>query len=907
MLALLSLGSAARAEIFVDADVCVYGGTSGGVAAATAAARLGKNVVLLEPGRHLGGMAASGLGVTDIGPHGREYIGGIAREFYRRVGRKYGENERVWFEPRVAEAVFNDLVSEAGVRVIFNQTLSGVEKDGARLRALRTPELLVRAGMFIDTTYEGDLLAAAGVTYTVGREANSQYGETLNGVRAPAAISGRSIDPYVIPANPASGLLPLLSPGPVAAPGTADSKVQVYNYRLCLTNVAANRLPIEPPPDYDPARYEALARFVQSGSAPNKPPARPEAWVLDDLIDVQTLIPNGKTDINAMGPISTDFVGGSAGYPEATPAQRAVIAKAHEHYIRGLLHFIKTDPRIPANVRAEMATWGLAADEFTDNGGWPWQLYVREARRMVSDYVLTEKHGNGSVTAPQSIGLAAYWLDSHAYQLLGLDGKIMHEGGFFTSSPLWPPAPFPIDFRSIVPRRAECENLAATFCLSASHAAFASLRMEPVFMITSHSAATAACLALDAGSPIQDVPYQKLQYALLAAGQNLGAAPQPPPFDDGSVIADTEDAASVITGSWSQLSALSGFQGAHYLSDGNAGKGAKSVFFRPTLPAAGNYKVAITWRFNANSRATNVPLLLTHAGGETPLTLNQNQNIPGWFDLGTFAFDAGVAGTLLLSNAGTNNTVIADAVRWTPDPAPPAPPVSVALVATNARAHEWGGRSAILSLYRLGSLAAPVTVALQFSGAAATASDIENLPASVAIPAGSASAAIAIVPKSDAAAEGIEILTASIVNTTESAAIEGMGTASVSIHDTPYDAWRAAKLTGAEEVLPFDDPDHDGFSNLLEYACGTDPLAPSPAPWQAAATADKITLALQRSRLAEDTVVALQEFDGSAWRTVEDATPASMEQHRDADLWRWEMPPSSPARLFRWQIGFQAK
>jgi len=519
---IVTLLPASAETTLTKADVCIYGGTSGGVAAAVQVARMGKRAVLIEPTGHLGGMSSSGLGVTDVGPNNTNtYIGGVSREFYKRVGAKYGKSEatwfadkKLWFEPKVAEQVFNDMVAEAGVTVIFNETLDSVVKSGTEITRLVTNTgRIVRAGMFIDATYEGDLLAAAGASWVIGREANSQYGETLNGVMNPAdVVSGQTVDPCVIPGKVASGLIPGVLPGPAAAPGSADSLLQAYNYRLCLTNVAANRLPVDPPADYDAAEYELEARYIA---------AKGSGVTLNNLIDVQQLIPNGKTDINNSGPVSTDLPRGNDGYVTATPAERAAIAARHERYIRGLLYFLKTDPRVPAGVRTEMASWGLCKDEFTDNGGWPRQLYVREARRMVSDFVMTDKHGKGTAVAPDGIGLAAYWLDSHDYQLLNIGGKVQHEGSFFTSSPLYPPAPFPIAFRSIVPKRTEVTNLAAPFCLSASHACFASLRMEPVFMITSQAAATAAVLALDAATPIQDVPYARLRNLLLADAVRL--------------------------------------------------------------------------------------------------------------------------------------------------------------------------------------------------------------------------------------------------------------------------------------------------------------------------------------------------------------------------------------------------
>lgn len=894
---LLSLGPL-RALTLVEADFCVYGGTSGGVVAAVQAARLGKTAVIMAPERHLGGMSASGLGVTDIGPHGRDYIGGISREFYRRVGAKYNKPEEVWFEPHVAEQVFQEMVAEASVRVFFSHPIASARKEDGRLtRIVSTEGLVVEARMFLDATYEGDLMALAGVGWTMGREANSQYGETLNGVRNPSFIGGRAIDPYLIPGNRQSGLLPLIQPGAPAPAGTADDRLQAYNYRLCLTNVPANRVPIQPPPDYSPARYEALARYIQSGPAPNKPPTRAQDWILDDIIDVQTLIPNGKTDINAAAPISTDFVGGNVGYVTASHEERRRIALEHEHYIRGMLHFLKTDPRVPANVRAEMESWGLARDEFTDNGHWPWQLYVREARRMVSDHVMTEKHGNGTLRAPESIGLAAYWLDSHYVQRFAVSDRIANEGGFFTSNPRWPPAPYPVAFRSIVPRERECTNLAVTFALSATHAAFASLRMEPVFMITSQSAAVAGCLALDAGVPIQQVPYPRLAAQLLASGQVLSQE-APPPHDDGSVIVDSEDPGrATVTGEWVPLTALPGFHGSHYLSDGNAGKGAKSVLFRPDLPADGSYSVHITWRHNPNSRATNVPLRLEHADGVTDLVLNQNVNAGDWFRLGTYRFLKGTTGSLLLSNAGTSNTVIADAVKWTPDPPIPPPPPAVQVFTKVRDAREAGPRPAVITLFRPVRSPQPLTVTVDIGGTAQAGADYPALPKTFTLPAHVQSLDVPVTALADDLPEGEETVTLSLRESAEYALSPGLAAAAVRLLDPPFDRWRAAAFppsTDPAQTAPAADPDGDGIINALEAALGSSPLSPGGSPLRLEVAEGTVRAAFPQARGLETPLILEVSPDLREWSPV----PGGLTSVESAGLthqlvWEWPLPAAA--------------
>jgi hypothetical protein len=494
----------------LEADVCIYGGTSAGVIAAVAAARAGKTALLLEPGKRLGGLTSSGLGATDTG--NKEVIGGLSREFYRRLGKRYGKEEAWAFEPGAAEETFRELAREAGVRVVHGARLARVDLDGRRLAALRGESgEIFRARVFIDATYEGDLLAAAKVTYTVGREPNARYGETLNGVRAetPFHQFEVAVDPHVKPGDPASGLLPFIQPGDGGVPGAGDRTVQAYNFRLCLTQDPANRKAIAPPAGYDPARYELLARYLEALVAAGKAPS------LSRFLSIKRM-PNGKTDMNNNGPFSTDYIGGSWAWPEASPAERARIQKEHEDYTRGFLHFLATSPRVPEALRAETRSWGLARDEFPETDGWPPQLYVREGRRMVSDHVMTERHCRGLETPAEPAGMGSYNMDSHNCQRLVKDGRAVNEGDVQVRVP-----PYSISYRSLVPRRGECENLLVPVCLSASHIAYGSIRMEPVFMVLGHSAGVAAALAIAAGVPVQDVPYPRLEAQLVAERQVL--------------------------------------------------------------------------------------------------------------------------------------------------------------------------------------------------------------------------------------------------------------------------------------------------------------------------------------------------------------------------------------------------
>jgi hypothetical protein len=495
----------------VQSDLCVFGATSAGVAAAVEAAREGRMVVLTEFGGHVGGMSAGGLSQTDIG--NKAAIGGLAREFYQRMGRHYGTNEAWKLEPSVAERVFNDMLREAGVAVYFNQRLASVQTNHARLESITMEDGSVyQARVFIDASYEGDLMARAAVSYVVGREANAVYHETLDGIRAvtPKHQFTVAVDPYLHPGDPSSGLLPLIQDQPPGQAGEGDHSVQAYNFRLCLTQNPTNKLPIAPPADYDPARYELLARYIEALVAAGKSPR------LGQFMDIIPM-PHGKTDINNNGGFSTDFIGENYSYAEGSYAERERIWRAHEDYTRGLLHFLASSPRVPPALRNEMQSWGLCKDEFTDTGGWPRQLYVREARRMVSDYVMTENNCRYSMNVPDPIGLAAYTMDSHNCRRIVRNGRVENEGDVQVGG--FPP--YPISYRSIVPRQSECENLLVPVCLSASHIAYGSIRMEPVFMVLGQSSAMAAGLALEGKVPVQKIPYDDLRRRLLAARQVL--------------------------------------------------------------------------------------------------------------------------------------------------------------------------------------------------------------------------------------------------------------------------------------------------------------------------------------------------------------------------------------------------
>ncbi|MFO1498023.1 MAG: FAD-dependent oxidoreductase [Verrucomicrobiota bacterium] len=537
LLLTVSLGAAPASGAV---DVCVYGGTAGGVAAAVQVRRMGKTALLIEPSQHLGGLTSGGLGATDIG--NKAAIGGIAREFYQKVAQHYAQDSAwsqetraeyfqrrsssqtqatdlgaagatMWtFEPHVAEEILGRMAHTADVPIVFGQRLAAVRMEGGHIEALVLENgQTLRARMFVDASYEGDLLAQAKVKFTIGREANSTYDETLNGVRpeTPKHQFVVSVDPYRRPGDRQSGLLPFVQAEPLGTPGAGDRSVQAYNFRLCFTTNAANRLPIPAPANYNPADYELLARYLEALVAAGKHPVLSEFWN-------PIWMPNQKTDINNNGGFSTDFIGANGAYPEADWPTRTKIWQQHKDYTLGFLTFLATSPRVPANIRGEMAHWGPAKDEFTDTGGWPRQLYVREARRMVSDYVMTEQNCRGTRRAEDAVGLGAYNMDSHNCRRLAREGHAENEGDVQVSV-----RPYPISYRSIVPKAGECDNLLVPICLSATHIAYGSIRMEPVFMILGQSAATAACLALEASSSVQQVTYVKLKERLARDRQVL--------------------------------------------------------------------------------------------------------------------------------------------------------------------------------------------------------------------------------------------------------------------------------------------------------------------------------------------------------------------------------------------------
>jgi hypothetical protein len=519
-----------------NADVIVYGGTSSSIVTAVQVARMGRSVIMVSPDKHLGGLSSSGLGFTDTG--NKEVIGGLARKFYQLIYQHYekpeswnwqkqseygnvgqgnpamdGEKRTMWiFEPHAAEEAFELMIRENHINVYRDEWLdreTGVIKKHGSIISIKTLSGKIFKGkIFVDATYEGDLMAAAGVKYTVGREAGNVYNEKWNGVQKGVFHHGHyfkdKIDPYKIPGDPSSGLLPRISQEFPGENGTGDNKIQAYCYRLCLTKVPENKIPITKPEGYDSTQYELLVRLSET------------RW--NEFFGKYDPIPNLKTDVNNHGPFSFDNIGMNWDYPGASYERRKEILKEHILYQKGMLYFMSTDRRLPSNVRETMNQWGYAKDEFTDNGNWPYNIYVREARRMIGQYVMTENDVLGKNKVPEPIGMGSYVMDSHNIQrYVTPEGFVQNEGDIGVNAD----RPYQIDLGSLLPVREECNNLLVTVCVSCSHIAFGSIRMEPVFMILGQSAGTVAAMAVEKSKNINDLSYDEIKTKLESDGQIL--------------------------------------------------------------------------------------------------------------------------------------------------------------------------------------------------------------------------------------------------------------------------------------------------------------------------------------------------------------------------------------------------
>ncbi|MDR1337170.1 MAG: FAD-dependent oxidoreductase [Tannerella sp.] len=638
-----------------NADICVYGGTSAGVIAAYTAGMSGKSVILVEPGRHLGGMSSGGLGFTDIG--NKYVVQGLALDFYRRLGKHYGKLEQWIFEPGVAEAIFNEYASGAGIEVRYESRLADVEKTGNKVNAItvessRKPGTAtrreIRAKVFIDCSYEGDLMARSGIAHTVGREDNSLYREIFNGVELLHQHQfPDGIDPYVIKGDSASGLLYGINPAPVQPNGTGDRKVQAYNFRITLTDRPENRIPVTRPDGYDSTRYELLLRLKE---------LRP--WKRHTDVFIWSRMPNGKTDINNFGGFSTDVIGENWNYPGASYEERDRIVKFHEDYTKGLLYFIGHDERIPDTIRSGMLEWGYPRDEYADNNHWSHQLYVRESRRMIGETVMTQHHCQGRETVSDGIAWAAYTMDSHNCDRHVVNGMVKNEGNVEVGGF----APYPISYGAIVPRREEACNVIVPVCLSASHIAYGSIRMEPVFMVLGQAAAIASGLAIDNYQGIvQQVPAEEIRTIFNSNPLADGSIPE--------ILIDNSSSGVSFTGEWQTVRDSWKAYGADYLVDTSPGNGAKAVRFRPQIPHEGRYDVYLFFprvpngtsrtRVNVFDGATNHDITIDHSS-----IIVEGQTSGEWVHLGRFSIPAGDISCIEITNRGADGIVVADAALF---------------------------------------------------------------------------------------------------------------------------------------------------------------------------------------------------------------------------------------------------
>ncbi len=791
------------------------------------------------------------------------------------MGAAYGAtNLVIWFEPHVAENVFWQMLAAAGVPVYSNRLLAATTVVSNRITQFTTADgTTFRAKQFIDTTYEGDLMAAAGVTFTWGREGTNAYGESLAGIRS---LGGSyNYDPYLVPGNPASGLLPLVNPNTGGTVGQGDHRLQAYNYRLCLTQNATNKIALTAPTNYAEANYELVRRYITNRVATDG------AVSLSSLIHIQTIIPNGKTDINANGELSTDYVGYNYTWATNTYAGREQIRAAHENYIRGLLYFYATSPNIPANLNTEAQSWGLARDEFTDNGGWPWQIYVREARRMISDYVMTQSNCEARVTAPDGICLARYNIDSHGVQRLAAGNFSRWEGSIGGT----PPFPYPISYRAMIPRSNECQNVFCTFALSASHVAFASCRMEPVFMMASHAAGVAAAFAIDDNVPVQQLNYARLAAQLRAEGQLLswsGAT-----SSTNGIILDQGGPGTTSSSGWTAGANAGGWNG-NYWHDNASGKGTKWVTYTPTLPTNGTYEV-YAWWVESSNRPTNTAYDIIHANGTNRILVNQKVASSGWFKLMTTNFIAGTSGKVIIRNDNTTagtEYCIADGIRFLGlGAAAPVVTPTVEVVASDASAGVYQTNAGRFTIVR-NVFDSALTVNYSLSGSAGPGVHYAALPGAVTLLPGLAATNILITPiatnlGADQLTVTLSVVASANYNRT------ALSNATVVIQDRPLNIWnRAHPGVGGGGA----DPDGDGLPNLLEYAFGFAPEAAQANPLLPEISAGELRLSWPQAKAATDVSLALEwSTDLVTWQSI---SPSLFETNRtdEGAVWRYSVP-----------------
>ncbi|MCP9766463.1 FAD-dependent oxidoreductase [Lacihabitans sp. LS3-19] len=645
---LLNISFAQKPKVY---DICVYGGTSAGVIAAYTAKKLGKTVILIEPSNHIGGLSSGGLGQTDIG--NKYAISGISRQFYRKIGQNYGRFEQWIFEPKVAKSIFMDYLKPVDL-VLTNHELLDVIKIKGSVESIwikntqSKTKIKITAKYFIDCSYEGDLMVKSGVSYTIGREANSKYGETWNGVQMLDKHQfPDGIDPFIVPGDSASGLLWGISTEKLAATGLGDKKVQAYNFRMCLTDSIENQIPISKPIDYDSEKYELLLRYIEK-----KQPLELN-WALMHLQPM----PHRKLDINNSGPFSTNLIGANYAYPDASYSERKQIQKAHANHIKGFFYFLGNDSRVPEHLRKEMKKWGYPKDEYIDNEHFSPQMYIREARRMVSDLVMTENHCVGKETVSDGIGLAAYTMDSHNTQRIIIKdstGKYQVKNEGDVQKGLGGLDPYPISYRAIVPKKTECTNLLVPVCLSASHIAFGSIRMEPVFMVLAQSAATAACLALDSKKAIQDIDIKKLQESLKENPYSDNSKPE--------ILIDNADKNQFsVEGYFELINKGYGRYGKDFVKLPPNSTG----IFSTKIKSPGKYTLQIYFpKAEGMTETAEIEILIGRKQVKKILNLEKEEN--DWYNLGQFEIAKNQEVEVTIKSK-SNSFLIADALLWVPN------------------------------------------------------------------------------------------------------------------------------------------------------------------------------------------------------------------------------------------------
>ena len=663
---LLFLSALLLASTAAASDVVVFGGTPSGLIAAISAAREGASVTVIEPTKWIGGMTTGGLAKSDTGKE--ETIGGYTREFFEKAAARY-KGKFMWFaEPQANMETFQTLLKEAKVEVITGRRLKTVARDGTKIISFTTDDGVVHAGkVFIDASYEGDLMARAGVSYTVGREGHDQYGESLAGF-LPMPLRTRTNDvmasdcacvggtgphyihgtPCVISARDDKGGLIFGVNESRSQPGQADRLTQSYNFRVIVTQRPDIRLPFPKPAHYDASHYELLLRLIKAYPVVK----------FGRLVHLGE-IANGKFDLNAQGLFSTDYPGANFDYPDGDEATRARIWQDHVDYVQGFLWFLGNDDRVPQALRDEVNKWGLCRDEFTDNDHWPYALYVRDGRRMIGEYVMMQQDMQQNIHKPDTVAMGSFVIDCHIVQrIVTPEGNVTDEGSFQDA----PTKPYQIAYRSITPKNAECGNLLVPVCLSASHIACCSLRMEPVYMALGQAAGVAASMTLKAESSVQTVNVAALQARLREqkAVLELKGAVEASAFE--GIVQDDEQA--VFTGMWTASSFGDPIEGSSR-HDGNTSKGALTATFTIKVPADGRYEVRLAYPF-ASNRASNVPVVIEHADGSAGVAVNEK--VPPALDkrfvtLGTYPFKASKPAVITVSNAGTDGFVAVDAVQ----------------------------------------------------------------------------------------------------------------------------------------------------------------------------------------------------------------------------------------------------